>query len=271
MGWFIVPRLGEKLTWAMYDFPEKRRTECCYLQVVGKAEVHGIEGVEIVATEYDPMECNRADRQNPVERRLIAQLTDTHCRLLAESHTQGGIKRCYTFLDGDAFLNNWGFGEDNCGNEIHLLPKGDITRDGNNITAKDKPFLLDVVGRYTVTIGQKRYDTVCVVDIETYNEGVASEQYIDQNGKTVLWRRYNRDDESWGMQRNGKPWSELFPENERITINGVRLYHGLYSINKQKQGAGNSHTLLLFRCTILAGYPCARCKDHDRRENIFSE
>ena len=26
MGWFIVPGLGEKLSWAMYDFPERTRT-----------------------------------------------------------------------------------------------------------------------------------------------------------------------------------------------------------------------------------------------------
>ena len=26
-GWMIVPRVGEKLTWGMYDFPERKRTE----------------------------------------------------------------------------------------------------------------------------------------------------------------------------------------------------------------------------------------------------
>ena len=36
MGWFIVPRLGEKLSWAMYDFPEKKRTELCAMEVTGK-------------------------------------------------------------------------------------------------------------------------------------------------------------------------------------------------------------------------------------------
>lgn len=27
MGWFIVPRLGETCSWAMYDFPKRKRTE----------------------------------------------------------------------------------------------------------------------------------------------------------------------------------------------------------------------------------------------------
>lgn len=157
MGWFIVPRLGEKLSWAMYDFPEKKRTELCVMEVTGRAMVHGVEGVEITAVEYDPMDCNQTDTPDRADRTLVAQLTDTHCRILAESHTEDGVKKLFTFLDGDSFLDNWGFGEDNCGNEIHLAPKGDITKSGSAVTGKDKEFLLDVVGRYKVTMGGKVY------------------------------------------------------------------------------------------------------------------
>ena len=223
MGWFIVPRLGEKLTWAMYDFPEKTRTEQCAMEVLGPAEVHGIEGVEIRAVETDPMDCNSAGGQMVVERHLVAQLTDTHCRILAESHMEGGVKRYYTFLDGNSFLDSWGFGEDNCGNEVNLKPKGDIQKTGGTITTAEKEFLLDVVGRSTVTINGKAYDTVCVIDCYTYNDGVVSEQYLDRNGKTVLWRRFNRDD--WHMENNGKRWSDLLPGNERLTVNGVTYVH----------------------------------------------
>ena len=223
MGWFLVPKLGEKLSWAMYDFPEKKRTELCEMEVVGKAEVHGIEGVEIVAVETDPMGCNSAGGQKKVERRFVAQLTDSHCRLLAESHEENGVKRYYTFLDGENFLANWGFGEDNCGNEIHISPKGDITREGNAIAAKEKEFLLDVVGRYNVTIGGKTYDTVCIVDCYTYIDGAMSEQYIDQNGRNILWRRFNRND--WAYSRYGKLWTEMLPENETLTVNGETYVH----------------------------------------------
>lgn len=47
MGWFLVPKLGEELLWGMYDMPERKRTEYNETKVIGKAEVHGIEGVEI--------------------------------------------------------------------------------------------------------------------------------------------------------------------------------------------------------------------------------
>ena len=218
MGWFLVPKEGEKLSWAMYDMPHKKIGEVCHMSVVGKAEVHGIEGVEIISVETNPMECNSAGGKNSVERHFVAQLTDTHCRLLAETHEENGIKKIYTFLDGDPFLANWGFGEDNCGNEIRLIPKGDIVLKNGNYVTKEKEFLLDVVGRYEVTVNGKTYDTVCVMDCYTYIDGAATLQYLDRNGKTVLWRRFNRND--WAFDRYKKLWTELLPESERITVNG---------------------------------------------------
>ena len=223
-GWMIVPRLGEKLTWGLYDFPSRKRSEHCEMEVVGKAEVHGIEGVEIVAVQYETEDYYRTGAVDRMERHFVAQLTDTHSRYLAESHIEDGVRKCYTFLDGEAFINNWGFGEDNCGNEVDLRPRGLLKRTGNVITGTTAKEVVDVVGRYKVTIGDKSYDTVCVMDIECFNDAVASEQYIDQNGRTILWRRFNRDD--WAIDRfGGKPWSEKLPENERITINGQTYVH----------------------------------------------
>lgn len=225
MGWFIVPKLGEKLSWAMYDFPERIRTEEDDLAVTGRALVHGIEGVEIEVQTHDPMSNNQTgDDDHYVQRSFVAQLTDTHCRILSETHIQGGVKQMYTFLDGDAFLNNWGFGEDNCGNEILLHPKGLITREGNVLTTvDDRKELMDVVGRYTVTIGGKTYDTICVIMHEAYMGGMVSEQFIDQNGRTVLWRRFNADD--WKIDHYGRTWSALLPDSETLTINGKTYVH----------------------------------------------
>jgi len=221
MGWFIVPRLGEKLSWAMYDDPDGHRTEADDLEVTGRAIVHDVEGVEIAVHTHNPMECNAVDDSDYVQRSFVAQLTNTHCRTLSETHTMGGAKHIYTFLD-EYFLSNWGFGEDNCGNETHLRVKGDIRREGSIITTADKEFLLDVVGRYTVTIGGKTYDTICVMDVETYSDN-ASEQYIDRNGRTVLWRRFNPDD--WQPERYGRRWTEMLPDSERIVINGRTFVH----------------------------------------------
>lgn len=218
MGWFLVPKLGEKLSWGIYDIPSRKCSHLYDMNVTGKAMVHGIEGVELTARETS---CS--GRGGVTDRVFVAQLTDTHCRYLATLQNDGDVKHYITFLDGDAFLPNWGFGEDNCGNETNLAPKGDIQRTGSIVTSSDKKFLLDIVGRYTVTIGGKSYDTVCVMDIETYDCGVVTEQYLDHTGRTILWRRFNRDD--WAIGRCQKTWSEQFPDNERITVNGVTYVH----------------------------------------------
>ena len=218
MGWFLVPKLGEKLSWGMYDIPSRKCSHIYDMQVTGKAKVHGIEGVELTARE-----ASYSDKNDVINRTFVAQLTDTHCRYLATLRNDGDIRNYITFLDGDAFMPNWGFGENNCGNETNLSPKGDINRTGSVVISAEKDFLLDIVGRYTVTINGKSYDTVCVMDIETYNCGVVSEQYLDKDGKTILWRRFNRND--WAFDRYQKLWADQLPGNERLTINGTTYVH----------------------------------------------
>lgn len=213
MGWFLVPKLGEELSWGMYDMPSRKCSHIYDMKVTGKAMVHGIEGVELTARE-----AAYSDKKEVIERTFVAQLTDTHCRYLAAIRNDNGVRNYISFLDGDAFMQTWGFGEDNCGNETDLTPKGEIKREGNVITCAEKDFQLDIVGRYTVTINGKGYDTVCVLDISNYDAGVISEQFLDKNGRTILWRRYNRND--WAIDRYGKPWTELLPENERLVVNG---------------------------------------------------
>ena len=110
-----------------------------------------------------------------------------------------------------------------CGNEINLTPKSDIQRNGSVVTSINKDFLLDIVGRYTVTINGKNYDTVCVMDIETYNCEFVLEQYLDKNGRTILWRRFTRND--WAIDRYKKLWSEQLPQNEQIVVNGITYVH----------------------------------------------
>ena len=218
MGWFLVPKLGEKLSWGMYDIPSRKCSHVYDMKVTGKAKVHGIEGVELTARE-----AAYSDKNEVIERTFVAQLTDTHCRYLATLRNDGDVRNYITFLDGDEFLPAWGYGEDNCGNETNLYRKGDIQRAGSVVTSINKDFLLDIVGRYTVSINGKKFDTVCVMSIEAYNCGVVSEQYLDQNGKTILWRRFNRDD--WAIDHYKKKWSEQLPDNERLTINGTLYVH----------------------------------------------
>ena len=83
----------------------------------------------------------------------------------------------------------------------------------------DKPFLLDIVGRYRVDICGRSYDTVCVMDIDTYNPGVASEQFIDRNGRTVLWRRLQS--RRLGNRTLWPPLVRTAADSPRLTVNGA--------------------------------------------------
>lgn len=218
MGWFLIPKLNEKLSWGIYDLPSRKCDYVYDMKVSGKAAVHGIEGVEILADEY---QFSKPEEKSV--RGFVAQLTDTHSRFLATSYMADGVKNYVTFLDGEQFVENWGYGEDNCGNETNLSSKGIITKEDARISFQNQNPILDIVGRYKITICGKVYDTVCVIDIGSYNQGVLSEQYLDKNGRTVLWRRFNKDD--WHLDRYKKLWSEQLPENERLCVNGDTYVH----------------------------------------------
>ena len=220
-GWLFVPEEGEKTEWAMYDYPEKQRTDYTQMRYVGRAEVHGIEGIEIAAVQYDPADKDKKGNVVGRESSFIIQMTDTHCRYLAEHYVKNGVRKYRTFLDGEEFLSEWGVGEDNCGWEINLKYDGRLACEGNVITGKavdDQPV---IVGRCRVAIGGREYDTVRVMVF--FKNDAVTEQYLDKNGRTVLWRRFNRDD--WAIDRYGQRWSEKLPDNERLTINGETYVH----------------------------------------------
>lgn len=216
-NWMIVPRIGEKVQWASYDLPSRKMTEKVCSEVIASAFIHGIEGVEIVS---------RSGKK--AEHIYYAQLTDTHCRWLGESYIdKNGARRLLTFLDGDDFIAEWGYGEDNIGNETHLSPAGRITQNGNELTIPREVHCMDVTGRYTVTLNDVEYDTVCITDF--FANGALSQTYADRSGRTVLWRRFNKDD--WAFGQYQKTWSEMLPKSETLSVNGQTYVHWLDCIS----------------------------------------
>lgn len=232
LGWGIVPRLGETLVWGMYDLPSRKLDVAYDMAVTGKARVHGLEGVRFTARVIEPKpELAEGDLMlEPVAASgaaqetwtFVGQLQDGHTRFLSAERVEDGVCALTTFLDGDEFLANWGFGEDNRGNSIHPTAQGLIRRDGSAYSAA-REGVLDVVGRCQLTLSGKDHDCIAIMDLTGAGEGVASLQFLDHDGRTLLWQRYNRDD--WALDRYGKRWSELLPENERITVNGVTYVH----------------------------------------------
>ena len=68
MGWFLIPKLGERLSWGMYDIPSRKCSHVYDMQVTGKAKVHGIEGVELTAREASYSDKNRWRRPSVLPR-----------------------------------------------------------------------------------------------------------------------------------------------------------------------------------------------------------
>lgn len=219
-GLFIVPKIGEKLIWGIYETDSNKCSESGEMEVIGKAMVHEIEGVEIKEYRHNHRETGKDD----AEHYYIAQLTDTHCRILAENYIKDGIRKYLTFLDGDDFIAEWGYGENNCGKETNLTATGKISEHNGEIVAENTDQLCDIVGRYNIIINGKEYDTVRVLSLDSYyGEFVCCEQYIDANGRTILWRRFNRDD--WNIEHYKEKWSEQLPENDKLTVNGTTYVH----------------------------------------------
>ncbi len=215
-GWFIIPRMHEMCTWAQYDMPERKITDIYSSTVEKKVVLHGIEGVEIKNT-------HRKAGAGPDEAAVfffIAQLTDRYCRWLGNRYWEDGAEHILTFLDGDEFLSAWGAGENNAGEPVDMRPRGLIARSGDKISS-DRDTATDCVGRYSVRLAGKTYDTNLLISL--FHGGPLTEQYIDKTGRTVLWRRFNRDD--WEIGKYGMKWSERFPENQRITVNGATYVH----------------------------------------------
>ena len=75
----------------------------------------------------------------------------------------------------------------------------------------------------TLTMDGQTHDCIAIMDLTAAKEGVASLQFLNRKGRTVIWQRYNRDD--WALDRYGKRWSELLPCNDCITINGQTFVH----------------------------------------------
>ncbi len=76
---------------------------------------------------------------------------------------------------------------------------------------------------YAVTIGGKAFDTVRLVDIEEFKGLMLCEYYLDKEGRTILWRRFNSNNRAF--DRYKKTWGELLPHNARLTLNGKTFVH----------------------------------------------
>lgn len=214
-GMFVIPRLGEKISFGMYDIPSRKKNGVYNLNVTGKIAIHGIEGVAI----------NREYSETSISEKntVFAQLTDTNCKYLGGiTCDKNGNQYLITFLDNN-FDDYFGIGEDNCGFVTHRIPENKIKQTPEGLVIGEDD-ISDIVGSYKVIFEGKVYETVRMIDFQnTANGGMLCEYYIDKSGRTVLRRRFNQN--NWAFKRYGKKWTEQLPENERLMVDGEIYVH----------------------------------------------
>lgn len=215
-GMFIIPRVGEKCSFSLYDLPEWKQDGTYQLTVTGNVVIHGVYGVEITS-EYQ-------DANGTEKRTIYAQLTDAYCRYLGGSYTDSnGIRHMMTFLD-DSFAEVYRIGKDNRGFPVNRTCQGLFTETDSGILADITDDLSDICGRFTVHIAGKAYDTIRILDLEHSAQGMMlCEYYVDRNGHTVLWRRFNQD--NWALDRYQRTWTERYPDHDRLLINNEVFVH----------------------------------------------
>ena len=138
-------------------------------------------------------------------------VNEEYVKTIAAMEENDGVNVLLTCKD-EEFYQHWGVGSDNCGEERKLKEKGIIRVDEalQLHVAEEKPGIIDVVGRYWVTIGEKKYDTIRRVFLA--DAGQVSDFFYDRQGREVL-KRYFVPDE-WGEN-----YTQKYERCETIRLN----------------------------------------------------
>ena len=210
-GWLIIPRVGEKSSFAFYDDPHGRLTGVNSMECIREAVIHGIPCVQIDVTEDEDGKISKHTK--------FMRLTETHASYVAEMKVHDNSFYFGSFYD-DEWLARYEVGENNIGREIHQEAKGIARIDDDGTITADKEECPDIFGRYSVTIGSRSFGTVALLEV---CEGIMTIMYVDQNGRTVLFRRFNRY--NWKTDRYKALWTEKLPESELLVVNNDKYVH----------------------------------------------
>ncbi|MDE2889228.1 MAG: sigma-70 family RNA polymerase sigma factor [Gemmatimonadota bacterium] len=228
--WFVVPVVGDRTGWGMYDRmddPDESwcLTETVWLTAHRPAVIHGRSCVEVEVEELTA-EKTRPQRKYCITR-VWGHLADDEVEWIAvESTKPDGVSELETFLD-DRFHDDW-WGSRRVVEDCKCLSE---RADGTWVRQPDTPAFTGA-GVFDVHVGGRQFTCLRVIDLDqnaTERDNLI-EAYITPAGRTVLCRRYNGS--RWGKkdapphnQGETMTWEEDLPENDRIVIDGVTYVH----------------------------------------------
>lgn len=217
-SWSIIPRVGERASFADYFLPGWELREVSTLRGLRVGKVHGVDGVEIEARVWKP----GWGWQRPGT--VFARLTDDRAEYLAVHLPHEEFTQVETFLDG-SFAWNWGTVE----RAIHDTglvrrgPDGALTLSG----PAPRPRGLGIgFGVARLEIAGRAFTCLRVLevpedaDLAASDDDCLTESYLTREGRTVLVRHFCRP---------RFPARAEFPvvldESDRLVLNGVTFVH----------------------------------------------
>ena len=233
--WFVVPVVGDRTGWGMYDRmdgPDESwcLTETTWLTAQRPAVINGRSCVEV---EVEEGEVEKSPfREKPLEersrvRRVWGHLADDEVEWIAvEREEADGVRELTTFLD-DKFHDDW-WGSRRAVEDCGCLSE---LADGTWVRQPNAPAFTGA-GVFDVHVGGRQFTCLRVIDLEkdATERDVLIEAYITPAGRTVLCRRYNGS--RWGKSDapphnwgEAMTWEEELPENDRIVIDGLTYVH----------------------------------------------
>lgn len=213
----FIAKVGDKSVYADYRYPEREIFTVSTIYVPKTAVINGVTGVKVCQDTYNAV----SDHFLKNVAVWFTQMTDEYVRILARincDELENYPTEIFTFLDEkfDVTCN---------GNDrVHGLP---VLIEENPACEDDYGIHFDVynirytMGVYDVSVGQHQFETIRVLNVQE-NRAVATEQYIDKSGRTVLTRSYKPGKffEFWSEERKA-----VSVNNAVLTINGDKYIH----------------------------------------------
>jgi len=220
--WFVIPEVGQAASAAWYDPPNWELSSFQESHAVRPARIHDLDCVEMEVNECPAAE---PSTRGQVHWLMYGRLTDDKAQWLATLRVVDGKRVLYTFLD-EGFEEDWGEAP------RRLEDRGAYVRqqDGSFKRSRRRASAEATgAGVFRVRIADRSFTCLRVLDVGTVpsETGILVEAYVNREGRTVLFRRYNGRLWAIGGESgyDGAPWDERFPGHQRIVIDGVTFVH----------------------------------------------